>query len=297
MRTIYAMNIRTFDLNLLRALYALLDSESVSGAARRLNLTQPATSAALGRLRHALGDQLLIRSGNQMILTPRAERLLPRLRVLMTDLEQALGDDEFDPERTERAFRIAAIDDAIEIIVGPTIERLRTAAPHARFDIISISENVELELAEGKIDVAIGADWWLRRVRQRTPLFTDSYIGISGSRRRPSLSAYVNAEHVLVAPHGRKPGVVDDELRRKGLERRVTVTVPDFASAARLVVAGPMIATIPTRIATHYAKHYPLHMFEPPLALPGLEMSLAAHPRALADPAVSWLIAQLKAVT
>ena len=91
------MNIKTLDLNLLRALHALLENCNVSAAARQLNLLQPATSAALSRLRHALGDVLLVRDGNCMSLSPRAERLLPRVRLLMTEIELALRDDRFDP--------------------------------------------------------------------------------------------------------------------------------------------------------------------------------------------------------
>jgi LysR family transcriptional regulator, nod-box dependent transcriptional activator len=111
------VNIRNFDLNLLRALHALLENCNVSAAARQLNLSQPATSAALSRLRHALGDVLLVRDGNRMSLSSRAERLLPRVRLVMTEIELALRDDPFDPTTSERAFRIAATDDAIEIIV------------------------------------------------------------------------------------------------------------------------------------------------------------------------------------
>jgi LysR family transcriptional regulator, nod-box dependent transcriptional activator len=122
---INSMNIRTFDLNLLRALLALLETQSVSAAARQLNLTQPATSAALARLRHALADVLLIREGNRMSLSARAERLLPHVRLILAQIEDALSDCVFDPQTSERTFRIAATDDAIEIVVAPLIERLR----------------------------------------------------------------------------------------------------------------------------------------------------------------------------
>src|ERR1700757_5093305 len=97
------VNIRTFDLNLLRTLHALLENCNVSAAARQLNLSQPATSAALSRLRHALGDVLLVRDGNRKSPTPRAERLLPRVRLLMSEVELALRDDRFDPVTSERA--------------------------------------------------------------------------------------------------------------------------------------------------------------------------------------------------
>jgi DNA-binding transcriptional LysR family regulator len=293
MSDIYAMNIRTFDLNLLRALHALLETGSVSRAARRLNLTQPATSAALSRLRHALSDALLIREGNRMSMSPLAERLLPRVRLLMADIEETLRDDRFDPRASERAFRIAATDDAIEIIVAPLIAHIRAAAPRVLLEIVSPSEEVGRDLAAGKIDVAIAAEWWLRHVRNRERLFNDRYVGMSRDRRGLTLEEYTSADHVLVAPHGHKPGVVDVALRRQRLVRRVALTVPDFASAARVVSMGGVIATMPSRIARHYAAHYPLLLFEPPL--PGLVISLAAHARSMSDPAIAWLVALMKA--
>jgi DNA-binding transcriptional LysR family regulator len=296
MRGIDLVNIRTFDLNLLRALCALLENRSVSAAARQLNLTQPATSAALSRLRHALGDVLLVREGNHMSLSPRAERLLPRVRLLMTEIELALRDDRFDPTTSERAFRIAATDDAIEIIVTPLIERLRIAAPGILLDIVSVAEDVAGDLAASRIDVAIAAVWWLRQARNRESLLSDRYVGISGNRKRFDLAAYASAEHVLVAPHGRKPGVVDGALRKIGMTRKVAITVPDFASAARLVATGPMIATMPSRIAVHYSRHYPLNVFKLPLQLPELEIAVASHPRAMSDPAIIWLMAEIQAV-
>jgi LysR family transcriptional regulator, nod-box dependent transcriptional activator len=295
MSNIHRTNIRAFDLNLLRALHALLETGSVSGAAQLLNLTQPATSAALSRLRYALGDALLIRQGNRMSMSPLAERLLPRVRRLMVEIEETLSDDRFDPRTSERAFRIAATDDAIEIIVTPLIERVRAAAPKVLLEIVSLSEEVGRDLATGKVDVAIAADWWMRRVRSRERLFNDRYVGMSRDRRRLTLEEYANADHILVAPHGHKPGVVDGALRQQGLARRVIVTVPDFASAARIVSTGGVIATMPSRIARHYAEHYPLLLFQPPLPLPELVISLAAHARSTSDPAVAWLVALIKA--
>src|SRR6516165_2548633 len=163
------VNIKTFDLNLLRALHALLENCNVSAAARQLNLSQPATSAALSRLRRALGDVLLVRDGNRMSLSPRAERLLPRVRLLMTEIALALRDDRFDPTTSERAFRIAATDDAIEIIVTPLIERLRIAAPGILMDIVGVAEDVAGVLAASRIDIAIAAGWWLRHCRRIDP--------------------------------------------------------------------------------------------------------------------------------
>ena len=288
------VNIKTFDLNLLRALHALLENCNVSAAARQLNLSQPATSAALSRLRHALGDVLLVRDGNRMSLSPRAERLLPRVRHLMTEIDLALRDDRFDPTASERVFRIAATDDAIEIIVTPLIERLRIAAPGILMDIVGVAEDVAGDLAAGKIDVAIAAGWWLRNARNREPLLRDRYVGISGNKKRFDLAAYAGAQHVLVAPHGRNPGVVDSALHKIGMTRKVVIIVPDFASAARLVATGSMIATMPSRIAVHYSKHYRINVFELPLRLPELDIAVAFHPRAMSDPAIIWLMDNIR---
>jgi DNA-binding transcriptional LysR family regulator len=213
----------------------------------------------------------------------------------MADIEETLCDDRFDPRASERAFRIAATDDAIEIIVAPMMERIRAAAPSVLLEIVSLSEEVGGDLATGKIDVAIAAEWWLRHVRSRERLFNDRYVGMCRDRRQFTLEEYARADHILVAPHGHKPGVVDVALRRHGLSRRVVLTVPDFASAARIVSTGGVIATMPSRIATHYVRHYPLHLFEPPLPPPELGISLATHGRSMSDPAIAWLVTVIKA--
>jgi DNA-binding transcriptional LysR family regulator len=294
MSGIRLVNIKTFDLNLLRTLRALLETCNVSAAARQLNLSQPATSAALSRLRHALGDLLLVRNGNRMSLSPRAERLLPRVRLVMTEIELALRDDPFDPTTSERTFRIAATDDAIGIIVTPLIERLRIAAPSILIDILGVAADVASDLAASKIDVAIAAGWYLRHARNREPLLRDRYVGLSCGKKHFDLAKYAGAQHVLVAPHGRNPGVVDNALRKMGMTRKVVITVPDFASAARLVATGSMIATVPSRIAVHYAKHYRLNVFAVPLQLPELNIAVASHPRAMSDPAITWLMDEIR---
>src|SRR5262249_22379966 len=138
-------------------------------------------------------------------------------------------------------------------------------------------------------------EWWLRHVRNRERLFNDRYVGMCRDRRRFTLREYARADHILVAPHGHKPGVVDAALRRHGLSRRIVLTVPDFATAARVVSTGGVIATMPSRIATHYMAHYPLHLFEPPLPLPELVISLGTHARSMSDPAIAWLVTLIKA--
>jgi DNA-binding transcriptional LysR family regulator len=259
-----------------------------------IRLSQPATSAALARLRVGLGDPLLVRHGNRMVLSPRAERLVPRVRLVMREIEQVLAEETFDPATAKRAFRIAATDDVIEAILSTFFISVRSSAPGALIDVVAVSDRIEHDLATGKVDLAIAADWWLRRVRQRETILRDTYVGL---RRRPgqlNVAAFLKQDHVLVAPHGRKPGVVDAALTRLGRERCVVITVPDFASAARLVAASEMIVTMPSLIAAHYAGAYRLHHFQPPVKLPSLDIAMASDPRSMADAGIAWLAEQIR---
>jgi DNA-binding transcriptional LysR family regulator len=216
---IQLMNMAAFDLNLLKVLDAVLATCSVSAASRLVGLSQPATSAALARLRVGLGDPLLVRHGNRMVLSPRAERLVPRVRSAMREIEQVLAEESFDPATTKRAFRIAATDDVIEAILSTLFISLRSSAPGALIDVVAVSDRVEHDLATGKVDLAIAADWWLRRVRQRETILRDAYVGLRRRAGRLTLAAFLKQDHVLIAPHGRKPGVVDAALKRLGRER------------------------------------------------------------------------------
>src|SRR5215472_4093856 len=152
---IQLMNMAAFDLNLLKVLDAVLATCSVSAASRLVGLSQPATSAALARLRVGLGDPLLVRHGNRMVLSPRAERLVPRVRSAMREIEQVLAEESFDPATTKRAFRIAATYDVIEAILSTLFISLRSSAPGALIDVVAVSDRVEHDLATGKVDLAI----------------------------------------------------------------------------------------------------------------------------------------------
>jgi LysR family nod box-dependent transcriptional activator len=177
MRNIHAMNIhrvnlRTFDLNLLRVLDALLTEPQVSAAARRLNLSQPATSAALLRLRNALADPLLVRVGNRMALTRLAEALRPKVRRLVAEIELTLGaPPDFDPATSERALRIAANDHAVVAVVSPLLQRLRRIAPRMRMEVLPFEDDFERRLAEGNYDVAVRDRWSMRTWRSLETLF------------------------------------------------------------------------------------------------------------------------------
>ena len=177
-------------------------------------------------------------------------------------------------------------------MITPLIERLRLAAPGILMDIVGVAEDVAGDLAASKIDVAITAGWWLRHARNREPL-----RGIDTSAFPATRNASISRPMPVPSMfwwHRRNPGVVDSALRKIGMTRKVAITVPDFVSAARLVATGSMIATMPSRIAVHYSKHYRLNVFEVPLQLPELDIAMAFHPRAMSDPAIIWLMDEIR---
>lgn len=293
-------NLRTFDLNLLRVLDALLTEPQVSAAARRLNLSQPATSAALSRLREALGDPLLVRSGRRMVPTPLAHSLKPRVRQLLGDIEQTLqGRGGFDPSVSVRTFRVAANDYAVAAVLAPLVRRLQRNAPRTTLEIVPLEDRFEERLANEDYDLAIRDRWAMRSWTRLETLFSEDFVCIARRNHprlsvRPTLDEFLRENHVLIAPHGLTPGVVDYSLRSLKRARRVAVTLPHFLAAPAMVAGGDLIMTIARRVAEQFAASYKLRIFSPPVRLPGFDVAMAWHPRNEKDSGVEWLRRQVR---
>jgi DNA-binding transcriptional LysR family regulator len=296
------VNLRTFDLNLLRALDALLTEPQVSAAARRLNLSQPATSAALARLRTALSDQLLTRSGNQMLLTPLAVSLRPQVRRILSDIEQTLRDaSSFDAALSERCFRVAANDYATVVALAPLVERIRLHAPRIVVEVVPLDDRFEERLAEDDYDLAIRDRWSLQGSQRLETLFTEEYVCVARADHPrlsacPTLDEFVAEDHALISPRGRVPGVFDSALGKRGRSRHVAVTLPHFLAAPAIITHTDLVITLPSRVAARFAKLYALRVFRPPLPVAGFKVAMAWHRRSDADAAVGWLKDQLRVV-
>jgi DNA-binding transcriptional LysR family regulator len=289
------MNLRTFDLNLLRVLDALLDQPQVSSAARRLNLSQPATSAALARLRSAFGDPLLVRTGNQMRATALAQALQPKVRRLLVEIGQALeGPADFDPAVSERCFRVAANDYAVAAVLSPLLQQLQRRSPGIVLEILPLEDAFEQRLANDDYDLAIRDRWSMRSSRRLQTIFKEEFVCIARRdhprlSKRPTLDQFLSEAHVLVSPNGRSPGVVDKTLERFNRNRRVAVTVPHFLAAPAIVARTEYIMTIARRVALQFAQLYALRIFPPPIPLRGFDVVMAWHPRSESDAGVTWL--------
>ena len=298
-----AVDVAGFDLNLLRVLDALLDERSVSAAARRLDLSQPATSAALTRLRIALNDPILVRHGNAMLPTPLAEELRPRVARVLSDVGEVLGTVAFfDPATTARSFRIGANDYATSVLLAPLAQRLRGAAPHATLELFALDEDPEARLSSREFDLIITTGQSQSATRDREVLFEESFVSIARAdhprlSKRPTLKEFVREDHALISSRGISRGAVDAALEASGQRRRVALTLPHFVVAPLVIAQTDLILTLPRRVAERYlGAESGLRLFKTPVATGNFDVAMVSHPRSVGDPPVQWLKQLIRSV-
>jgi DNA-binding transcriptional LysR family regulator len=295
----HGMHLSAVDLNLLPLLHAVLETRSVKAAARRVGLSPSASSHALGRLRTLLDDPLLVRAGRQMQLTPRAERLRPRVQRLVDELGRVLQRDEaIAPARLRRPFTLGAGDLVELVLLAPLGRRLAAAAPGVDLYGARIEPDVTAQVREGRSDVVVGVfDDQPDDIRTVT-LLRDRFVCLLRADH-PVLSGrlttrrYAALDHLLVAPRGVPRGVVDRLLEAQGLRRRVARTVSSFVVAPHVVAGSDLVLTVSELVARRFAAPLGLAVRPPPLPLPGYALRMAWHRRVDADPAHAWLRQQV----
>jgi DNA-binding transcriptional LysR family regulator len=293
-------NIRRLDLNLLVTLDMLLTERHVTRAAARLNLSQPAVSVQLARLREAFGDRLLIPGPHGMLPTARAEALRGPLREALAGLQSAVAPAAaFDPAAAETTWTIAATDYSSLAVVMPTLARLRGASPRTRLAILESPPRRVAGLAEaGEIDLGLQTMERIAPALHATKLFDERYVLVARKdhpklRRKPSLATFCALEHVLVSPDGGGfSGVTDIALAAVGHRRRVVLSLPHFIGAMSAIASSDLVAMLPQRLAAGRAD---LQAFAPPLDVPGFTMGMCWHERRHRDPGHRWLREQVLA--
>ena len=289
------MRFKGLDLNLLVALDTLLTETSVTQAAERLHLTQSAVSNALARLRETLGDELLVQSGRKMVLTPFAADLRGQVRDILMLIDSTVrSKPDFQPESSQRHFRIACSDFVAEAVLTDAILEISRAAPGISLDLLPlVSDEVYLRLQRGEIDLIIAPDHYCRADHLQAPIFSEPWTCVAWAQNRVvgdtiSLPQYTAAEHVVLQPMGQ---VALDEhfLGQSGIARRAMVTVPVFTWMPRLLVGTERIATMPQRFAASYARTLPLKTVRPLFDIPPLNESMQWHPSRDRDKALAWL--------
>lgn len=294
------------DLNLLRALDVLVRERNVTRAGKALGLSQPAMSNALTRLRQLTGDQLLVRSPDGMLPTPRALELAEPVRQALALLSRAMSEhDSFDPMKATGNFRIALMDHSAFVFMPLIVKRLAATAPNVTVEAVAWrGDDLNYrELQAGEIDllVSVGSFSEAPAGIYRRRLFADRFVclvreGHPLVQDELDLKTYCQLSHVLVSPRGGRRGIVDDALDARGLTRRVAVVVPHFMIAPFLVSQTDFIVTISEYVARPLGSMLPLVFHEPPLDFAKGSWFQLWHERTHYDPAHKWFREQVAAL-
>ncbi|MEQ8515248.1 MAG: LysR family transcriptional regulator [Chromatocurvus sp.] len=300
------MQLNRIDLNLLVYLDALLRERNVTQAAHTLNLSQPAMSNGLRRLRDLFDDPLLVRTSDGMTPTERALELEPLVRDVLTTIERAVQPKSaFEPDRATRVFRIMASDYAESTLLPGVLGKLRTQAPGLTLDIMTPSDVSFLDVERGKVDMVINRFDVMPQSFHQIHLWSDTFSCLL-SPNNPvltdfTLESYLQASHVWVSKTGMGVGVgvdpddvqrlgwVDAALNRLGKKRQIRVFTRHYQAAMTLAEQNDLIVTLPTRAAELQRNNPRVVLRAPPLDIPPLELKMAWSPLLQHNPANRWL--------
>lgn len=282
------------DLNLLVILDALCRHGSVSRAAERLALSQPAISHALNRLRAATGDPLFTRSGRGMVPTPHALALAERVAGIVAEAQACLRPEAFDPSRDARTFCLGVSDFAGLTLLPQVVSEVMREAPQARIEAVPVGPGLVRQLEEGGLDVSFWGTDPLGAPYHHQPLFEDEYRLVL-RRDHPALRAgggrigledYLDLSHAVVSLGDPGTSGVEAALARQGQSRRIVLVSPSFAANLAAVAASHLVATVPDSLA----RTLPTALARLPLPfdVPRFRYGLIWHARTDASPAQHW---------
>lgn len=287
-------DIRSIDFNLLVTFDAIYEERSITRAAGRLNVTQPTVSGTLARLRTVFGDPLFVRRQEGMLPTSRADQLAPRIKRLLSDMQDVLTPAAFDPATARFTTYISANDYGQSVVLLPLIGRLRRRAPGVRVAVMPFETDTLAErFRKGQVDMAVTIPEMAPQDYPSRFLFSDRYVAVV-RRGHPAtgtaidLDTFCRFPHVLVSPAGGgMEAATDAALRRIGRRREVMVSVPSFRVVLDLVRGDDFIAVVPERLLP--SRGQGLRAMEMPVDIKGPDAIIVWHPRLHDDPAHAWL--------
>ncbi|QOL25825.1 LysR family transcriptional regulator [Thalassotalea sp. LPB0316] len=284
------------DLNLFRVFEAIYCEGNISKAAAALNLSQPAVSHSLAKLRSHYDDQLFVRQGNEMRPTALTKKVIIEVRDALQKLEISLVQSRaFEPASSKKQCAISLHSSLEAYYLPPLIKQLSVEAP-----LLSLATNrtkrseLELKLASGDLDMAIDILLPVSDNILHTQLESDQLVVIA-RKNHPILQSaltledYLSISHILVSSRTSGPGIEDFELGRLGLQRKISLRCQHLLSACRVVVHSDLILTLPRNAAKLYQKVFDIAIFELPVSLPAIDVHLYWHRNVDKDPANQWL--------
>lgn len=290
-------NIQRLDLNLLVVFAAVEETRSVTAAARRLALSQPAVSHALGRLRDVTGDALFVRGRGGLVATPRAEAMAGPVREALAMLAASLRRPEFEPAEATGTFRIGVSDYALATVGQGLLRRLRQLAPGCVVEFRAVGERSLAMLESGDLDAVFWGGGLPDPPLRMLELFRERLAGLMAAdhplARRAgagglSLDDYLGYPHVIASWREPHRSAVDAALDRLGRARRVAVITPSFAANIAALKGTDLIMSLPSRLIDTVDLDGFVR-FDLPLALDDYAYRLVWHPRTEREPALVWL--------
>jgi DNA-binding transcriptional LysR family regulator len=297
------MHISKVDLNLFIVLEAIYTEGSITRASLKMNLTQPAISHALNRLRQLFDDPLFERQGHVMTPTPLVRSIIEPVRRALRGFEVTLnGAARFDASSSERSFSLAVRDVLEASVLPPLMAGISEQAPSVTLNTLQVSRReLESELAAGTLDAAIDVLLPLSNDIHRAQLAGDKTVVLVRAghplvrRRALTLDTYLQLEHIQTSSRRRGPGLEDVELSRQGLQRRIRLRCQHYFAACRVVSQTDLALTMPDRLARIVNQQFNNQILPLPLEMPSLDVYLYWHANVDNDPANSWLRAQISA--
>ncbi len=293
----HATNLSRVDLNLLVVFDAVAATGSVTAAAARLSLSQPAVSHALGRLRRTVDDVLFIRSRDRLVPTARAAMMIEPVRAILDAINVILNEEAFSPHEDQRTFRMAASDYTVLTLMPGLISALRRVAPRMTLDITPVGPETLRDLESGVLDFTF---WGLSPPKspfEAKFLFHDRFMGFL-SRQHPlaavasggrlDIEDFLSYPHAVAQFRASDTSPVDAAVAAKGRMRTIALASPSFMSNITSVAGTDLITTLPGRLAPLALSH-DLVPFELPVEVAQFPYHLIWHKRLDADPACVWL--------
>ncbi len=296
-----ASRLESLDLNLILALHWLLTERSVSLAAERMHVTQPAMSRSLGRLRDVFHDPLLVKTGRSMEPTPTALDLQPKVEEAIESLREIMRHrHEFDPQTQSGVVTIACVDYLTVPVVEAWAKVITPHAPGLELQIDSLTLDSAHDMITGKTDFiilpelvltllpsTIDADQYVRRNLFEQKFITAVHKNHPLASGRMTLKRFLSYPHILINPEGDKIGFVDQALSNLGLVRKVNFRTFSFLSAVSIVRKTDSILTAASGIFNNDSRG--LVFFEPPVKMPPLHFHAVWHPNWTGEPRHKWV--------
>jgi DNA-binding transcriptional LysR family regulator len=294
------MNVPHLDIHLLRCFDALIMEAHVTRAAERMGMSQPAMSATLGKLRTLFGDPLLVRTERGMIATQRAMDALQPIRTAIDLIDTAIdAGSPFDASRSIAEIQIEASESVAFLVMPALVAHLRRTAPNLRLRIHPPElERVRQSLEEGDADLLIS---YLHPAPEglRSTMLLRQKMCVIAAGDHPEIRGALSLDQYLRYPHARYSlgrtgsstleNEIDAELGRLKLTRKIGITLPSALSSPAIVARCDMLATVPERVANHFAPLLGLQVLAPPIQLRDGEISMYWHDRMQNRPAHRWL--------